>query len=80
LSFALAERMLSAGHVPEYSSEREFIQPLITSAKLVGRGVVHLKLIRLVACFSQQTRTATTERDLSLVPMKSSPRFSNSNE
>jgi hypothetical protein len=28
----------------------------------VGRKAVHLRLIRLVGCFSRQTRTATTER------------------
>jgi hypothetical protein len=34
---------------------------LTSLAKLVGRGDVHLTLIRLVEGFSQQTRTVTTE-------------------
>ena len=41
---------------------------------------VHRKLIRLVACFSRQTHTATTDRDLSSVQTKNSARFSNLNE
>jgi len=32
---------------------------------------VQLKLIRLVACFSRQMRTVTTENDSSLLPTKS---------
>jgi hypothetical protein len=43
----------------------------ITSAKLVGLGAVHLKLIRLVARFSLQTRTATTENGSSLPQTRS---------
>jgi hypothetical protein len=39
-------------------------------ANPAGRGDVHFKLIRLAACFSQQARTAITERDLSSAPTK----------
>jgi hypothetical protein len=45
------------------------------AARPVGRGAVHLKLAWPVACFSQQTHTAITERDSASEPKRNSQRL-----